>query len=134
MRRFLGTLAIAAATAGLVATPVEARSRMTGEEQLAQLIDGRTAGAPRDCIPGTANRSLTVLDKTAIVYKQGNRVWVNRTAHPEDIDEDDILVIRKFGSSSGLCRTDTVTLIDRLTGVFRGALFLTDFVPYEKTS
>ena len=65
MRRFLGTLAIAAATAGLVATPVEARSRMTGEEQLAKLIDGRTAGAPRLSVESARRVGARVVESWA---------------------------------------------------------------------
>lgn len=132
MRKTFATLAIIAAAAGLVAAPVEA-ARKSGEERLAKLIEGRVAGEPKSCISTIGSRSLTVIDKTAIVYKDGSRVWVNRTAHPEDIDEDDILIIRKFGSSN-LCRTDTITLADRSSGMFSGVMFLEDFVPYEKTS
>ncbi len=133
MRKYLGTIVIVAAAAGLVAAPLEAREKRTGEEQLAKLIEGRTAGEPRSCIPIDANRNLTVIDKTALVYKSGGKVWVNRTQNPESIDDDDILVIKKFGGS-GLCRTDTVTLADRSTGMFSGVIMLGDFVPYEKVS
>ena len=132
MRKSLGTLAVIAAAAGLVAAPLNA-ARPSGEERLAKLIEGRVAGEAKSCINTMGNRNLTVIDKTAIVYKDGKRVWVNRTAHPEQIDEDDILVIRKFSPSS-LCRTDVITLADRSSGIFSGVLFLDDFVPYEKAS
>ena len=132
MKKHLATLAVISAAAGLVAAPIEA-ARPSGEERLAKLIEGRTAGEPRDCIPTTASQSLTILDKTAIVYKQGKKVWVNRTKNPEQLDDDEILVIRKFGGSQ-LCRTDMITLIDRGSGMFSGAVFLEDFVPYEKAS
>lgn len=132
MRKHLGALAVIAAAAGLVAAPLEA-ARPTGEERLAKLIEGRVAGEPKRCIFTPGNGNLTVIDKTAIVYKQGRRVWVNRTAYPQDIDEDDILIIRKFGTSN-LCRTDMITLADRYSGMFSGAIFLGDFVPYEKAS
>ena len=133
MRRHIGTLAIIAAATGLVAAPLGA-ARPTGEERLAKLIEGRVAGEPRDCISTVGSRSLTIIDKTAIVYKAGNKVWVNRTSDPRDIDDDDILVIRKFGDSSRLCRTDNITTADRFTGMFSGVVFLEDFVPYEKAS
>lgn len=131
MRKYLATLAVVGAAASLVAAPIEA-ARPSGEERLAKMIEGRSAGEPRSCIVTSANNNLTVIDKTAIVYKQGGRVWVNRTAHPEDLDEDDVMVIRRYGSS--LCRTDMITQVDRLSGMFTGAIFLSDFVPYEKAS
>lgn len=130
MRKYLATLSVIAAAAGLVAAPLEA-ARVSGEERLAKLIEGRTAGAPQDCIFTPGNANLTVIDKTALVYKAGGKVWVNRTANPEQIDDNDILVIRRFSGSS-LCRQDTITLTDRSTGMFTGVLFLKDFVPYEK--
>lgn len=133
MHKHLGTLALLAAAAGLVAAPLDAKPRLTGEERLAKLLVGRTAGAPQSCIFTPGNNNLTVIDKTAIVYRSGGKVWVNRTAHPEDLDDDDILVIRRFDGSS-LCRQDTITLADRSTGMFSGVVFLEDFVPYEKTS
>lgn len=133
MRKHLATLGMIAAAAGLVAMPADARSRITGEERLAKMIDGRTAGEAKSCIFTGPTSNLTIIDKTAIVYRQGSKVWVNRTQHPEDIDEDDVLVVRKFGGSN-LCRTDMVTMADRSTGMFTGAIFLGDFVPYEKAS
>lgn len=129
MRKFLATAAVVAAAAGLVAMPVEA-ARLSGEERLAKLIDGRSAGEPRNCINTNASRSLTVIDKTAIVYKQGGKLWVNRTAYPQDLDEDDVMVIRRY--SSNLCRTDIVNTVDRTSGIFTGSIFLSDFVPYER--
>lgn len=132
MRKHLGPLAVIALSVGILATPLNA-AKPSGEERLAKLLEGRVAGEPRRCLPTFGNQSLTILDKTAIVYKQGDKVWVNRTANPEDIDEDDILIIRKFGTSS-LCRTDLITLADRSSGIFSGSIFLEDFVPYEKAS
>lgn len=131
MRKLIGTLAVIAA-AGLVAAPLEA-ARKSGEQRLAEMLEGRTAGKPESCINTLGNRNLTIIDKTALVYQEGKRVWVNRTAHPEDLDEDDILVIKKFGSSQ-LCRTDLITQADRSTGMYSGNVFLEDFVPYDKAS
>lgn len=133
MRKNLGLFAVVAAAATLVAMPVEARSKLTGEERLAKLIDGRVAGEPKSCINTFGSNNLTVINKTALVYKAGGRLWVNRTVNPEDIDDNDVLVIKRFSGSS-LCRQDQITLADRSTGMFSGVIFLTDFVPYEKAS
>lgn len=132
MKKHFATLAIVTAAAGLIAAPIEA-ARPSGEKRLAKLLEGRSAGEPSNCIPGSRHDNLTIIDKTAIVYKQGRKVWVNRTKSPQTLDDDDILVIRKFGSSQ-LCRTDIITLVDRGSGMFSGAVFLEDFVPYEKAS
>lgn len=132
MRKYLAALVLVAVAATTATMPASA-ARKSGEEQLAQLIEGRTAGEPTSCVSMRLNENLTIIDKTALVYKQGNRLWVNRTARPETLDDDDILVIRKFGTSN-LCRNDTITTLDRTSRMFSGVVFLEDFVPYERAS
>ena len=127
----LSSLAIAATAVTLVASPASAE-RKSGEEKLAEMIDGRVAGEPQSCINTFQSRPLTVIDDTAIVYRSGDTVYVNRTRAPETLDEDDVLVIRKFGTGSRLCRLDQITTQDRLTGFYSGNVFLTDFVPYTR--
>lgn len=120
--------------ASVAAAPVAAEAVSTkGEEKLAKLLEGRVAGEPTDCINTLrGGGSLQIIDKTAIVYRQGKTVWVNRTARPETLDDDDYLVIRHFGSGSRLCRLDNVTTRDRTGNFFSGAVFLEDFVPYRR--
>ncbi len=89
------------------------------------------AGEPVSCISAYPNDNLHVIDGTALVYGRGKTIYVNYTRHPEDIDGDDVLVIRRTGSQ--LCRLDNVTTVDRFNGIFSGAIFLTDFVPYTRT-
>ena len=57
---------------------------------------------------------------------------MNRTRAPQTLDNDDVLVIRKFGSGSRLCRLDQVSTRDRFNGFYTGNIFLTDFVPYRR--
>ena len=127
----LPSLAIAAAACALVAVPAAAE-RKSGEEKLAELIDGRVAGEPQSCINTFNSRPLTVIDDTAIVYRSGDTVYVNRTRAPQTLDNDDVLVIRTFGSGSRLCRLDQVSTRDRFNGFYTGNIFLTDFVPYRR--
>ncbi|GAA3788468.1 hypothetical protein GCM10022600_06130 [Qipengyuania pelagi] len=127
----LSSLATAAAAITLVASPASAE-RKSGEEKLAEMIDGRVAGEPQSCINTFNSRPLTVIDDTAIVYRSGDTVYVNRTRAPQTLDNDDVLVIRKFGSGSRLCRLDQVSTRDRFNGFYTGNIFLTDFVPYRR--
>jgi hypothetical protein len=130
MRKIIAALALSALALG-GATAVEAKDKQTGEEKLAKLLDGRVAGDPKSCITTNRSDNMQVIDNTAIVYKDGNTIWVNRTAHPENLDRDDILVINRF-SGSQLCKLDQVTTIDQGSGFFNGVVFLQDFVPYKK--
>ena len=125
-------LLIAAATAALAMTgSAQAGEKKSGEEKLAEMLEGRVAGEPQNCINTFRNTNMTVIDGTALVYKAGKTYYVNRTVHPESLDWDDVLVVKRF-SGSQLCKQDQITTMDRLSGFFNGVIFLEDFVPYTK--
>lgn len=125
-------LALAAIAATAIAAPLVAEEPVSkGEAKLAKMLEGRIAGEPSRCVNTFRNGNLQIIDDTAIVYRQGRTLWVNRTANPRGLDSDDYLVIRKFGSGSQLCRLDNVTTHDRTGDYFTGVVFLEDFVPYR---
>lgn len=112
------------------AQPDTANQQLTkGEQKLAKLIGDRVAGEPKSCIPGFPVRSFQVIDETAIVYKIGRTVWINRTRDPQSLDDRDTLVFRRFGSN--ICSSDIVTSIDAASGFYTGNVFLGEFVPYR---
>lgn len=126
------TLTALAATIAVLAAPaMAASSQAKGEAQLAKMLDGRVAGKPTSCISLPNSGNLQVIDKTAIVYKQGGTIYVNRPADPKRLDRNDILVIDRL--SHQLCKTDMVqTRSQGPNSFFTGAVFLGDFVPYRK--
>jgi len=109
----------------------EQAEQTKGEKELAKLLEGRVAGEPTSCIRTPPNDRVRVIDDTAIVYGRGKTIYVNRTSRPSDIDDRDTMVIRRF-SGSQLCKTDTVTTIDRGSQMFSGVIFLSEFVPYTR--
>jgi hypothetical protein len=122
---------ILAATAALATGPaLQARERLTPQQELDKLLEGRVAGKPQSCISTLGNQSLRVLDNTALVYGSGRTIWVNVPRNPDALDDDDILVTRQTGSQ--LCRMDMVNMVDRTGGFYRGFVSLEDFVPYRK--
>ena len=125
-------LVLAAATALLAGPALSAKQRLTGEQQLAKLLEGRVAGEPVSCIPLHRTSSSRIIDGTAIVYDSGRTIYVNRPRHPESLDDDDVMVTRLH--SSQLCRLDTVRLVDRSQFFFTGFVGLEDFVPYRRAS
>jgi len=130
LSRTLGIVAAASALL-LAGTAADARTRLTGEQQLAKLVEGRVAGAPVDCISMSMVGGSTVIDKTAIVYDSGRTVYVQRPkVGAESLDDDDILVTELH--SSQLCSIDTVQLRDRNGHFWRGFVGLDKFVPYTK--
>lgn len=115
-----------------VETKVEgSATKSKGEERLAKLLKGRVAGQPMSCIRTLPRDRMTIIDGTAYVYGSGNTIYVQRTREPDRIDDSDTLVTNRF-SASQLCRLDTMTTIDRFTGIFTGAVFFEDFVPYTR--
>jgi hypothetical protein len=129
--RLRSALLVAMAGSLLAAPALQAKPQRSGEEQLAKMLQGREAGEPRHCISTFGNTSLQIIDKTAIVYHDGRTIWVNRTGNPASLDDDDVLVIRRYGSD--LCRLDDVKAVARSTGMLRSQVLLEDFVPYRKT-
>lgn len=129
MRRFALALASVAMLAG-GATAVSAKPKLTPQERLDKMLDGREAGKPVSCISTYDSRDMTVLDKVGIVFRSGSTIYVNRPQNADQLDSDDILVTKTFGSQ--LCRLDIVHTVDR-TGHFpTGFINLGDFVPYKK--
>lgn len=130
MRLHIPMILAAAALAAIPAT-ASARERLAPEEQLAKLLEGRVAGEPQNCIPLSMARSSQVIDKTAIVYRVGSTLWVNRPeGGASSLDDDDILVTKLSGSQ--LCSIDAVQLHDRSSHMYSGFVSLGKFVPYRR--
>ena len=123
----LATLALAA----LAVTAPASAEQSKGDEQLAKLLEGRVAGEPQKCITLSSVSSSQIVDETAIVYRIGSTLWVNRPdGGAESLDDDDILVIKTTGSR--LCNIDTVELRDQGSRMYAGFVSLGDFVPYRR--
>lgn len=129
MRPLIATIIAAAAIA--VVPAASAKEKLTGEEQLAKLLGDRVAGEPQNCIQLTGSNSTTIIGGTAIVYRIGSTMWVNRPkGGAESLDDDDILVTKLTGSQ--LCSIDTVQLRDRTSRMYSGFVSLGEFVPYRR--
>lgn len=131
-RHPLASTALAAATLAFAsgcATTNGAESALEGEARLAEMIEGRTAGEARSCIPAAISSRLTIIDETAVVYDAGDTVYVARPQNPESLDDRDVLVIERTGGQ--LCKQDIVRTIDRTLGYATGAVFLGDWIPYR---
>lgn len=127
----LSPLAAQTADAPEAQKDVVAEPMTRGEARLAKLIEGRVAGEPVRCIRTLPSQRMTTIDRTAYVYGSGNTIYVQRTRNPDQIDDNDALVTTRFNASE-LCRLDQMTTVDRVLGVFTGAVFFEDFVPYTR--
>lgn len=108
----------------------EAAEPTAGEIELSEMLEGRVAGEPVKCLRRSQRDSLRVVDRTALVFRDGNTLYVNRPNGARFLDNWDVPVFRQFTSS--LCRLDQVELRDRTSLMPGPVLFLGDFVPYTK--
>lgn len=101
-----------------------------GEAELAELLKNRVAGEPIRCLRPSQSRGLRIIDETAMVFRDGRTVYINRTNAPRFLDEFDLPVFRQF--TSRLCDNDQVEMRDRgSNGSFGGPiLLLEEFTPY----
>lgn len=125
-------IAIAIVTATVLLSAPAVQAKMSGEEKLAKILEGREAGKPVNCITLSDSRDARIIDKTAIVYGRGRTIYVNRPMNADDLDDDDIMVTKT--SLSQLCRLDTVRMRDRSQFFFTGFVGLEQFVPYRRVA
>ncbi|MFO1254862.1 MAG: hypothetical protein U1E37_04255 [Sphingomonadaceae bacterium] len=125
-------IAITAAAALLAGPALQAKPRLTPQQELAKLLEGREPGKPTHCLSSVDTREMRVLDKTAIVYGWGNTIWVNVPRNVEDLDDDDIMVTKTSGGQ--LCNLDIVHTVDRTSHMTTGFINLGDFVPYRRVA
>ena len=123
-------IALSTAAALLVAPAVQAKPKLTGEEKLAKILEGREAGEPVNCITLTSIRNTRVIDKTAIVYDAGSVIYVNRPSNADQLDDDDVMITKPH--SNQLCNVDIVRTADRSNFFPTGFVSLEKFVPYRK--
>jgi hypothetical protein len=101
------------------------------EAELARILQGRVAGEPVSCIDLHRVQSSQIVNDTAIVYRAGGVIYVNRPeSGAEGLDRRDTMVTHLF--STQLCNVDTVTMVEPVSGSFRGVVMLGDFVPYRR--
>ena len=131
MRRLASILAL-----GLIMATAPASAQYRGgEAELERALAGRVAGEPVRCIMLRPSTQSTIIDDTAILFRVGNTIYVNRPrAGAESLDRSDTLVHRQFGGTSQLCSIDTMRTVDLHTGFMTGIVFLGEFVPYRRVS
>jgi len=99
--------------------------------QAAELI-GRTAGAPRDCVPIRPTENLRIADgdRTTLVYGSGKTVWANHLGGSCSFGSNDIPVFEP--TTGSYCRGDIVRSVDRDSHIPGPSCVLADFIPYTR--
>jgi hypothetical protein len=120
------TLALAALAAALPA----AAAGDKGEAKLAKVLEGRVAGAPVQCLGTFQRDNMQVIDRTALVFRDGDTLYVNRPSGVNFLTWSDLPVFKVWGSQ--LCSKDLVHLHDRSTGMPGATMVMGEFVPYKR--
>lgn len=131
MPKIVSLLTATALAVTAVSTAHAAPLPERGEARLAKLVEGREAGKPVDCINMRAVSSTEVIDGTAIVYRVGNRLYVNRPDIGASSLRRDVVLLTS-NHDSRLCSVDSVRLLDQGSRFQRGFVGLGKFVPYGK--
>jgi len=126
MRKLLSLIAASLLIAGAAqAAPAD------NEAELDRALAGRVAGEPVQCLDLHRVTSSQVINDTAILYRVGSTIYVNRPeAGADSLNRNDTMVTRL--STTRLCNIDTVTMVEPTSGTFTGIVFLGDFVPYRR--
>ncbi|GAA4642741.1 hypothetical protein GCM10023115_07300 [Pontixanthobacter gangjinensis] len=135
MRKLAHLVALAGLVSAANVTPSfaeEADSEVLtkSEAELAKILEGRVAGEPVKCLTNSQRRNLRIIDETAMVFRAGRTIYVNRTSAPRFLNDWDYPVFTVFGSS--LCRMDRVEMRNRSSNFPGPVLTLGEFVPYTK--
>ena len=126
MRKLLPLIALTALIGGA------AQAAPDREAELERALAGRVAGEPVQCIDLHRVQSSRVITDTAILYRAGSTIYVNRPDSGADsLNRNDTMVTRLFGTNR-LCDIDTVQMVDPVSGTFTGIVFLGEFVPYRR--
>ncbi len=101
------------------------------QAHLEQILAGKVAQAPIDCLHRSNSSDMIVIDDHTILFREGRRVYRNDLAGGScpGLATGNILVTRQFGGQ-GLCRGEIAHVISPGSGMTVGSCVMGDFVPY----
>jgi hypothetical protein len=128
-------LSAAAMLAACSTAPAEPTRSARAQQELADALAGRVAGAPVKCITTYRADDMQIIDDWTILFKDGRTIYLQnpRGGCPGIGNHRNILVSRPMPSSQ-LCGGDIQHLFDPTSGIGGGACVFSDFVPYTKPS
>lgn len=131
-------LLLGVALASCTTAPADPQRSAKNQVRYEQLIAGKVAGAPMNCLPSylSANDTI-VLDDSTIVFSRGPASGPIYIAHMRGSCSGlggpgpNALVTRQVGAS-GLCSGDIATVQDTMAHITVGSCSFGEFVPYMR--
>ena len=122
-----------AALAGCSTPADQARYEAKNEAKLQQLLAGKVAGKPQDCLTTFRSQDMIRIDDDTVLFRDGGRRLyrneINGSCNGLG-SPNYAFVTTSFGSSGRLCRGDIARMVDTGSGSLVGSCVLGDFVPY----
>jgi len=131
MRWALVTIA-AVLVAGCAASAEQSTSQQArAARDLAKAIGDRKAGAPIDCINSSTSDGPQIIDHKTVIYRQGQRIWVNRLeAECPGLEPFNTMLVELHGSQ--ICRNDQFRVIQPGSSIPGPYCRFSKFTPYSK--
>lgn len=122
---------LALSALAVLAAPVAAQDEPDREAELAGVLESwQPSGPPERCLNVRRANVLRVINRTAIVYRLGGRLYVNRpVGGAEYLDRRDSVVSRRGGYL--LCAGEMIELTDPYSGIVR-LVTVGSFEPYRR--
>lgn len=99
--------------------------------KLARALHDYLASKPINCLTLRRIRSSRIIDRTAIIYEIGGKLYVNRPEiGAESLSDSNVLVTKTVNGE--ICRGEVIHLVDRTSKFQAGSISLGEFVPYHK--
>lgn len=136
--RGIPLLLLGATLASCTTAPADPQRSAKNQARYEQLLAGKVAGPPMNCLPNYLNSSdMTVIDDNTIVFSRGGTSGPVYVAHMRGPctglggPGPNALVTRQVGAS-GLCSGDIATVQDTMAHITVGSCSFGEFVPYTR--
>jgi hypothetical protein len=118
--------------AGCTASAEQSASRQAeAARNLAKAIGDRQAGKPTDCINSNSNDGPQIIDRKTVIYRQGQRVWVNTLeAECPGLEPFNTMIVELHGSQ--ICRNDQFRILEPGSHIPGAYCRFGKFTPYSK--
>lgn len=123
-----------AGLAGCSTAADQARYDAKSEAKLQQLLAGKVAGKPQDCLPLLRSHDMIRIDDDTLLFRDGaRRIYrseLNGSCNGLGSPNYALVTGAMGGSNGRLCRGDIARTVDVGSGTLVGSCVIGDFVPY----
>jgi hypothetical protein len=126
----------AAALAACSTGPQPRAHDANAEAKLQQVLAGKVAGRPVDCLPTFSNADMVRIDDDTVLFREGpNRIYRNEMGGTcSGLGSPNYALVTTSHGGGRICRGDLARIVDTTTGITVGGCSVGAFVPYTKAS